>query len=228
MRHLLHPLPGETTLTPDSATRHRLRRVLRLDDGAALTLCDGHGQTQAVRWRQETLTPDGPVIQHPALQPHLHVAPGVLKGERFDWLIEKASELGVDVLTPLLLDHAVVKVADRQEKQARWQVTADSALEQCGRTWRMTVALPQTLDAWLAAQTEPGHFADETGGASWNAIVQEPAPPGWRIALGVEGGWSTRERQVLAARGWTPVSIGPLVLRAETATLAVAAVARAR
>lgn len=226
MRHLLHPLPGDAARVPASpAVRHRLSRVLRLAEGTSLTLCDGLGGTQPVRWADAGFAPTGPVMHHPALQPYFHVAAGVLKGERFEWLVEKASELGVDVLTPLLLDHAVVKVTDRADKQAKWQVIADSALEQCGRTWRMTVALPQTLEEWTRGGG--GYFADETGGPLWSEVVRQPGAHGWRVALGVEGGWSGRERQLLADRNYAPVSLGPLVLRAETATLAVAAVARA-
>ena len=224
MRHLLHPLPGLAATVPaESAVRHRLKRVLRLSDGAPLTLCDGAHQTQDVTWQGDHFAATGPVVSHPAIRPVLEVAAGVIKGERQDFLVEKLAELGVDVLVPLLLDHGVVRVQDRADKQARWQALADSALEQCGRTWRMQVALPTTLDTWLPGP--PTHFADELGGAAWRDVVAEPVAV-LRVALGPEGGWSARERSLLAEHGARGISVGPLVLRAETAGLAVAAIAR--
>ncbi len=225
MRHLLHPLPHELpTIAVDSAVRHRLKRVLRLEDGAPLTLCDGAHRTQPVTWHGDLFAPTGPVQVHEALQPRLHLAAGVLKGERQDWLVEKAAELGVDEFVPLLLDHGVVRVHDRAEKQARWQAIADGALEQCGRTWRMHVVLPATLSEWLPGTSS--HFADEMGGASWRAITAQIDVPVLRVAVGPEGGWSAKERALFHQFKAQGISLGPLVLRAETAGLTVAAIAR--
>lgn len=225
MRHLLHPLPGDLpTLAVDSGVRHRLKRVLRLADGAPLTLCDGAHRTQPVAWHGDHFVPTGVVQTHEALKSSLHLAAGVLKGERQDWLVEKAAELGVDMFVPLLLDHGVVRVHDHAEKQARWQAIADGALEQCGRTWRMQVALPTTLGVWLPG--DPCCFADEIGGTSWRGITAQPGAHLWRVAVGPEGGWSAKERALFLQHGASGISLGPLVLRAETAGLAVAAIAR--
>jgi 16S rRNA (uracil1498-N3)-methyltransferase len=227
VRHLLHPLPGELVhITAETQVRHRLKRVLRLDDGAPLVLCDGAHRTQPVTWHGDRFEPAGPVELHPGLAPELHLAAGVLKGERQDWLVEKAAELGVDVFVPLLLDHGVVRVQDRADKQARWQAIADGALEQCGRTWRMQVALPTTLEAWLPGPQ--AYFADETGGASWQTITAQSRVGALRIAVGPEGGWSAHERNLFSTFKVIGVTIGPLVLRAETAGLTVAAIARSQ
>ncbi len=225
MRHLLHALPDELTeITADSSVRHRLMRVLRLDDGAPLVLCDGAHRTQPVTWHGDRFAAAGPVQLHEPVRPELYLAAGVLKGERQDWLVEKAAELGVDQFVPLLLDHGVVRVHDRAEKQARWQAIADGALEQCGRTWRMHVTLPMTLTQWLPGA--PSFFADETGGASWRAVTGKHTTVPWRVAVGPEGGWSANERALLHHFAATAISLGPLVLRAETAGLTVAAIAR--
>ena len=225
MRHLLHALPGENAhLIADANVRHRLKRVLRLDDGAPLVLCDGDHCTQPVSWHGDRFVPTGAVQVHPGIEPQLHLAAGVLKGERQDWLVEKAAELGVDVFVPLLLDHGVVRALDRTDKRERWQAIADGALEQCGRTWRMQVALPMTLADWLPGP--PVHFADETGGASWKALTAQVRREPWRVAVGPEGGWSQSERTLLQQFSAIAITLGPLVLRAETAGLAVAAIAR--
>ncbi len=225
MRHLLHPLPdNDAEIAVDNAVRHRLKRVLRLDDGAPLLLCDGAFRTQAVTWHGDRFVAVAPALVHASVEPQLHLAAGVLKGERQDWLVEKAAELGVDEFVPLLLDHGVVRVHDRADKQARWQAIADGALEQCGRTWRMRVVLPMTLSEWL-----PGprcYFADETGGASWRGVTATHDVLPWRVAVCPEGGWSAKERTLFGNFQTQAISLGPLVLRAETAGLTVAAIAR--
>ena len=187
-------------------------------------MCDGRSQTQAVVWLGDAFSATAPVLAHGRPLPTLVLGAGLIKGERQDWLIEKASELGVDAFVPLTLDHCVVRLRAATEKQARWQAIADSALEQCGRTWQMAVAPAQTLASWLAAGA--GWFADETGGQPWAGLAAAPRGAPLRVALGPEGGWSSGERALLASAGAQAISVGPLVLRAETAALAVAAIAR--
>lgn len=234
MRHLLLPLPAPLApFFPDANVTHRLRRVLRLQDGDQLRLCDGLGQSVQAGWQQGQLVPMPETALHqPAALRPLTLAVGVLKGERMDWLVEKAAELGVDVLQPLLLQHCVVRLQgrDRTDKQARWQGLADAALEQCGRLHRMQVAEPQTLAQWLAT---PVHqvlwLADERPGAVPAARSPLPAPgAGLAAVIGPEGGLAEAERGQLLARGATPVALSGNVLRAETAALAAAVIATGR
>lgn len=234
MRHLLLPLPAPLApFAPDTNVAHRLRRVLRLQEGDTLRLCDGLGQAVQAVWQQGQLVPKPETaLRLPAGPCAVTLAVGVIKGERMDWLVEKAAELGVDVLQPLLLQHCVVRLQgrDRTDKQARWQGLADAALEQCGRLHRMQVAVPQTLEQWLAT---PVHqvlwLADERPGAVPAAQAPLPSPGGGLAAvIGPEGGLAEAERAQLLVRGATPVALSANVLRAETAALAAAVIAAGR
>lgn len=185
------PRVGSTIALPRDVEQ-RLRRVLRMRDGARLTVSDGAGR------RAETeLLPDGLCLLslapvEPRRRPQLWLAFAPLKGDRGDWLVEKAVEIGVDILVPLRCDHAVAKLdpgrADRQLD--RWQALADAALEQCGRPWRARVAAPIRPAALVEAPATAGvpctwMVADERGGealeraaiAGVSAVTTAPGVP---------------------------------------------------
>lgn len=232
MRQLLVQLPPSLeAFSPPSDTAHRLRRVLRLAEGTELLLCDGRGLTVRAVWAAGQLTPL-PETAHrtPLAERPLLLAVGVLKGERMDWLVEKAAELGVHTLQPLLLQHCVVKLQgrDRNEKQARWQGLADAALEQCGRRQRLEVAVPTSLHEWLAAAPATLWLADERPGSEPLQGVALPSAGPAGLVIGPEGGLSDEERSRLLARGAVAVSLSDAVLRAETAALAGAVIASGR
>lgn len=233
MRQLLVDLPTDLTpFAPPGDTSHRLRRVLRLAEGTELLLCDGQGRTVRAVWAQGLLTPRPDTAVHSQLtQRPLTLAVGVLKGERMDWLVEKAAELGVQTLQPLLLQHCVVKLQgrDRLDKQQRWQGLADAALEQCGRRQRMVVAPPQTLSEWLPLHAPATLWlADEREGAT--SLQTAPLAPagGASLLIGPEGGLSEDERGRLFGHGAVAVALSDAVLRAETAALAGAVIAAGR
>jgi len=248
MRQLLLPevalaaaAPGSTaetrpTIALRRETEQRLRRVLRLRDGARLTICDGRGGRAAAELRA-----DGLVLLEAAAvvapkRPELWLAFAPLKGDRGDWLVEKAVEIGVDVLVPLRCDHAVAKLdpgrADRQVQ--RWQALADAAVEQSGRPWRPRVAAPARVADLLASTQAVGTsctwtVADERGGfalelAADAAIADhdrggEGGVGAVGVVIGPEGGLSTAERALLAAAGVVAITLGDDVLRAETGAL---------
>jgi 16S rRNA (uracil1498-N3)-methyltransferase len=235
MRQLLVELPPDTTSPwPMTAPqRHRLQRVLRLPDGAPLWLTDGRGHRILVRLRGAEFVPQGPVeALSPAPRP-LALACGLLKGERWDWLVEKAVELGATALQPLACDHCVVQVEPRKQtvKVERWQALADGALEQCGRPWACTVATPLSVADWLTVANRGRQtvlWCDEQAGAApLGEVLATVAHRGCVLAVAPEGGWSTRERMALEAAGATAVALSDAVLRAETAALAALAIAAA-
>ena len=225
MIHLLHPLPGATTLAAGVPVRHRLGRVLRLGPGTALVLCDGQGGTQAVTWTGSAFDPAGDIETAPPPAPRIELGVAVLKGPRFDWLIEKATECGAAHITPLHLDHGVVRERGGGERVARWQALADGATEQCGRRYRTLVATPTGLDGWLAGVAEARVLVcdERPGGEELHAAA---ARPGSAVALlvGPEGALSAAERRRVADH--THVTLGPHVLRAETAAIVAVAIVR--
>nr|WP_236599765.1 16S rRNA (uracil(1498)-N(3))-methyltransferase [Ramlibacter alkalitolerans] len=218
---------GARLALPAGAARHV--QVLRLQPGTALTLFDGRGgEYEAVvthMGRSEVRVEVGAhraIECEPALAVHLAV--GMPANERMDWLVEKATELGVASIQPLLAERSVLRLAGEraQKKQAHWQGVAIAACEQCGRNRVPLVHAVQPLQGWLAAadaglvlSLRPGTQAI---GAAAAALTQ------LTLLSGPEGGLAPAEEEAALARGWRAVQLGPRVLRAETAPIAALAV----
>ncbi|HYE39856.1 MAG TPA: 16S rRNA (uracil(1498)-N(3))-methyltransferase [Ramlibacter sp.] len=213
---------GASLALPAGAARHV--QVLRLQPGDALTLFDGRGgeyeATVEHMGRSEVRVRIG---AHHALeceaQPAVHLAVGMPANERMDWLVEKATELGAASIQPLLAERSVLRLAGEraQKKQAHWQGVAIAACEQCGRNRVPTVHAVQPLREWLQGAA-PGLVLSLAPGS-------QPLRPGTgdgavSLLSGPEGGLSPAEEEAAFAAGWQPVTLGPRVLRAETAPLA--------
>lgn len=220
---------AELTLPPD-ATRHV--QVLRLQPGDALVLFNGHGG----EWHAEVtemgrrhvtarLMTHDPVERE--LPGHLCLAVGMPANERFDWLIEKACELGAHEVQPLLCERSVLRVSGEraERKQAHWQSVAIAAAEQSGRTRPLLVQTPLTLPAWLAKGTSPTPPTRQ-----WMLsfhpqslpLATRASDPFEHLTLlsGPEGGLSPAEESLALGHGFEPITLGSRVLRAETAPLA--------
>ena len=219
------PLPlqeGAVIALPPGAARHV--QVLRLQPGEPVTLFDGRGGEWAAQvesmGRQEVAVRVGAhraVEREPRVQVHLAV--GVPANERMDWLVEKAAELGAASLQPLATERSVLRLqGDRaRKKQAHWQAIAVAACEQCGGN-RVPVVHPL---AELADWTPPGGMllrvlSLDAGARPLRAsATDEPV----LLLSGPEGGLSPREQERAQSLGFEPVTLGPRVLRAETAPL---------
>jgi 16S rRNA (uracil1498-N3)-methyltransferase len=226
--HCAEPLSSGATLAlPAGAARHV--QVLRLQPGDALTLFDGRGgEYEAVVEHMGRSEVRVTVGAHRAVECEaplaVHLAVGMPANERMDWLVEKATELGVASIQPLLAERSVLRLAGEraQKKQAHWQGVAIAACEQCGRNRVPTVHPVQPLAAWLAAQRSPGLVLSLRAGTQ--ALAALPPPGELTLLSGPEGGLAPAEEDTALARGWIPVHLGPRVLRAETAPLAALAV----
>jgi 16S rRNA (uracil1498-N3)-methyltransferase len=161
----------------------------------------------------------------------LEIALGMPTNERMDALIEKATELGVAAIQPLQTERSVLRLDGERaaRRVAHWQAVAVGASEQSGRTRVPVVAPVRSVAAWLAAQADDtpcaGRFVMSTGTApplaQAVAVAVGAAPRGRWIALsGPEGGLTGDEEAAAVARGFTRISLGDLVLRADTAPLA--------
>jgi 16S rRNA (uracil1498-N3)-methyltransferase len=222
------PLQGGTGLAlPAGAARHV--QVLRLQPGDALTLFDGRGgEYDAVVEHMGRSEVRVQVQDHRDVECEagvaVHLAVGMPANERMDWLVEKATELGVASIQPLLAERSVLRLTGEraQKKQAHWQGVAIAACEQCGRN-RVPVVHPvQPLASWLAGQAQPGLVLSLRPGTQPLAALAHGAAV--TLLSGPEGGLSPTEENEALLRGWTPVQLGPRVLRAETAPLAALAV----
>ena len=234
--HCAVALAANTTLAlPPGAARHV--QVLRLQPGDALTLFDGSGGEYAATvermGRSEVTVQVGahrPIEREAARA--IHLAPGMPANDRMDWLVEKATELGVASIQPLLTAHGVLRLSgERAEKKvAHWQAIAVSACEQCGRNRVPLIHPMRTLVDWLGALPEMADVAGEAGEARAVLSLAEGTRPAsdlaasastsMRILSGPEGGLSASEEALALGRGFAPLTLGHRVLRAETAALA--------
>ena len=155
------------------------------------------------------------------------LAVGVPANERMDTLVEKATELGVAAIQPLECERSVLRLAGERATRRRehWQAVAAAASEQCGRAVVPPVALPRRVDDWLAALPAQGlrlvlSLADDA--APWPQVAVRAAGPVLALS-GPEGGLTPQEEMAARAAGFRPVSLGPRVLRADTAPLALLA-----
>ena len=228
------PTPLATGLPlslPAGAARHV--QVLRMQPGDVITLFNGEGGefdatvTRMGRSDVEVEVGAHLAVEREASRP-VHLLAGITANERMDWLVEKATELGVASITPLVAERSVLKLkGERAEKKlAHWQGVAVAAAEQCGRNRVPTVHAAVTLNEWLK-KAPPGErwVLSLSEGTQPLAQVLNAAQGCTLVTVlsGPEGGLSPAEESAALAAGFVPVSLGPRVLRAETAPLAVLA-----
>jgi 16S rRNA (uracil1498-N3)-methyltransferase len=222
---------------PATAARHA--QVRRVQPGDALTVFDGSGaewpaEVRAMgRGAQVTvrLGPQAlPDDEAAAALPGLHVALVMPAGDRMDFAIEKATELGAASVQPLTSERSVLRLAGEraEKKREHWQALAVAASEQCGRRRVPTVQPVQALVSFLASPAVaagPRWLLSpraETPLADAARALSSNASSPW-VLSGPEGGFSPAEEAAATAAGWQPVHLGPRVLRADTAPLAVLA-----
>ncbi|HXD39352.1 MAG TPA: 16S rRNA (uracil(1498)-N(3))-methyltransferase [Ramlibacter sp.] len=226
---------GQTIELPAGAARHV--QVLRLQPGARITLFNGAGgEFDALVERMGRIEVRVQITQHRAIEREgrraVHLVVGMPANERMDWLVEKATELGAASIQPVVAERSVLKLkAERAaRKRAHWQSIAAAACEQCGRN-RVPAVFEVTgladwirgLDGGTPAEPNVAHPARlllslETGAQS----VTAAAPGSGAVILlsGPEGGLSDAEEAGALAAGFNRATLGPRVLRAETAPLA--------
>lgn len=215
------------TLTADEA-RH-LREVLRLKPGDEVSVFDGAGKefrarvVQARRESAELELDDEIATARPESPLQITLAVALLKGEKFDLVVQKATELGVKQIVPLITRYADIKLRDESDatkRVARWQRIALEAAKQSGRAVVPEVSLPATLAAVLESTCV---LFSERGG---HGLTQISNPI--TAIIGSEGGWSDEELEQANAAGAQIVTLGGRILRAETAAIVATALLQHR
>lgn len=214
---------------PDAAARHV--QVRRLQPGDPLRLFNGQGGEWAatvlhIGRRGVAVRIDGHDAVERELKWRVSVALGMPANERMDILVEKATELGVHAIVPLLTERSVLRLHGEraQRKRAHWQGIAAAAAEQCGRNRVPQVAAVQTLGDWLAQPTDGARRLLLTPAADATALrVAAVGAEALLTLSGPEGGLSAAEEAAARACGFVATGLGERVLRAETAPLAVLA-----
>lgn len=228
--------PGARIVLDEDEAHHAVQ-VLRLEAGGALTLINGRGaeaSATALSVRKREVVAEVTAVRCQEAPAHrIHLCPAVLKGKAMDLVLQKAVELGAHRIEPILTERCVVQIADPQEHAGRWQRAVVEAMKQSGELWMPQVLAPLPFDE--AVQNLAGTDLELVASLSpearhlrvhWDRYVgRRGHPPGSvRVFIGPEGDFSTRELQSLVQRGCGEWSLGPRVLRAETAVLAALAI----
>jgi 16S rRNA (uracil1498-N3)-methyltransferase len=224
------PLAADTTLVLDGSAGHYLSRVLRLSAGDAITLFNGDGldypavisEIRSQRVQVRITGGNAPANESPL---RITLAQAVCRGERMDYVLQKATELGVFCFQPLTTQRVEVRLdASRQEKRMQhWRGVVTSACEQSGRAAVPEIKPPLALNEWLAAIGFPQSLVlDPLAGDRLSGVPVEAGPVA--VLVGPEGGLTEDELKLVRESGLRAVSLGPRVLRTETAGPAAIAV----
>jgi 16S rRNA (uracil1498-N3)-methyltransferase len=212
---------GEAVLQGEEA-KH-LTRVLRVEVGHQYEISDNNSLYLAeVSEARKELVVFTTIkkLPWPEPEPPVHLLPALFKFDHFEWMLEKATELGVSHVTPVIAERSEKGLERAAEKRIeRWRRIVLEACQQARRPQLPVIALPVDLSDALRFQSERQLFLDEVPGGG--RLVPEPVPT--LILIGPEGGWADHEREEILATQWTRISLGTKILRAETAAIAVLA-----
>jgi 16S rRNA (uracil1498-N3)-methyltransferase len=211
------------------ASAHYISRVLRLTGGAVVQLFDGSGQEYRgelveVGKKQVTveLSEQLPGLPEPGLK--IHLGQGLSRGERMDWAIQKATELGATEITPIVSERCEVRLKDERadKRLAHWRQIAISACEQSGRSVIPTIHPPMPLQDWLAVEAELKLVLHPVA----ESLSTHQRPATLAFLIGPEGGLNDAEIEQARSAGFQPARLGPRVLRTETAPVVALSVAQ--
>ena len=223
---------GESIIQLSSEESHHLARVLRLRTGDEAFASDGCGHEYRCRVavahaQQAQLEIVERLTNEVESSLDLTLGQALAKGEKFDLIVQKATELGVRAIAPLVTANADIKLSDeRAEKRAeRWRRISLEALKQSGGRRLLDIRQPATLGDFIAAIAPNEEAAallvfSERGGAAVSDVLREMGHTQQLIVLvGPEGGWADSELDLLAERGARMITLGPRILRTETAAI---------
>ena len=226
---------GSVITIDHAATLHHIRDVLRLGPGDRILCCDGagaeyvgtitrahpRGLTVAVERRLDASSRRGPMVW---------LAQGLPKAGRFEWIVQKATELGVGRLSPLLTRHSVIRLGAEQgrAKHARWERIAREAARQCRRPAVPVIDPPQPFESFIRSQAHAELVLMPTLAVTAiplsEALKESRGVREALVLIGPEGDFSREEVALAQAHGARPVSLGGLTLRTETAAIAMLAI----
>jgi 16S rRNA (uracil1498-N3)-methyltransferase len=228
------PLARGAELTLPPAGAYHVARVLRMREGASLSVFDGNGH----EYRAEIARVEGDSVVVKLGEPapgaaesplKITLLQGVSRSERMDWTLQKATELGVAAIAPVLTARSVVRLDEKQaqKKQTHWRGIVIAACEQCGRAKVPVVATPVALRDHLAMVRKEGLRLVLSPSAPGSLAGLTSLPTKVELLIGPEGGLEDDELLAAQKAGFTPVRLGPRVLRTETAAVVALTVLQA-
>ena len=219
------PLPLEQTIELEAAARHYIGKVLRMQEKQQVILFNDTGEQVSAHITNSSKKLVSVFVNATLVGPqpsmlHTHLGQVMSRGERMDYAIQKATELGVNEITPLFSSRCEVKLdPQRQTKRiTHWQQIAISACEQSGRIDIPRIHAPQTLDTWIQntlADVKLVLHPHQT-----KALESKIKPSSCALLVGPEGGLTQEEVEHAQTHGYTGLSLGPRILRTETAPIA--------
>ena len=227
--------PGAVQELDADRTRY-LARVLRLRAGDTISVFDGGGSEYRAtlsRITKNAATVNIGDLIETQVESNLrvHLVQGISRGERMDFVVQKATELGVKRITPVLTEYGVVKLDDKRAAKRRehWQKVAASACEQCGRVRLPLVDTPMSLKNWFGSPPEQvdTQLILRPGADKSLCAISAPVTKVC-LLIGPEGGFSDSEYDDAASVGFDAVSLGPRILRTETAATAALAILQSK
>ncbi|MFK7911379.1 MAG: 16S rRNA (uracil(1498)-N(3))-methyltransferase [Akkermansiaceae bacterium] len=217
----------EHTLTLTDEEAHHATRVMRVNEGEKVELFDGEGQsaictvTQATRQSVECKvesTNSQPRDKHP-----ITLCQAIPKGGNMELIVQKAVELGVSEILPLITAHTVARPEALSKKREKWQRIALEACKQCGQNHLPNILTPATFSEWIktdsTADTKLIAALDPQAQHLKKLLEEKPITGSVDLLVGPEGDFSPSEYSLAYGVGYTPISFGDIVLRVETATL---------
>lgn len=214
---------------------HRLKTVMRYQPGDALVLVDAthqqayHGVIEALHKKTVTVNLISRLAEAPIKSPQIIAAVSLIKGPRWEWVLQKLTELGVSQIIPLQPQHSVVAVKQLDAKHSRWQEIIMQAAEQSEQVrlpmLHTPIVLPEFAADVASQQKALKLVASERGGAPLtHELLQQVAWEKIVFAIGPEGGWAAAELDLLRSAGFQSVHFGDTILRSETAAMYLASI----
>lgn len=218
--------PGQLYVLTEDAGQH-VAVVLRMRVGEPLTLFNGANQeffAMITEVQKKRVTVKVESVQDLSRESprKIHLVQAIAKGDRMEWIVQKAVELGMASFRPLLSERSVVKLDKERlhKKCMQWQAIAVAACEQCGRNQVPQILEPLSFDDYLAqSQANLKFILHPEGNKRWRDYSLDSGEID--ILIGPEGGFSTQEFERAKQAGFNPLSLGPRILRTETAGIAV-------
>jgi 16S rRNA (uracil1498-N3)-methyltransferase len=224
------PIGKEISLSKEVS--NHISRVLRLKNGADITLFNGDGSnylaTVAIAGKSVTATIINRSDSNNESPLSIHLGQAISRGERMDFTLQKSVELGVSQITPLISERVQFRYDEKRlkKKMNHWQKIIESACEQSGRAVIPCLNKPLPLSDWLEADSTPGLLF--VPGALMG-LMELPSAPNLRLLIGPEGGLSDAEIKLsLDTKLFTALNLGPRILRTETAALAAISILQAQ
>ena len=218
---------NDSLITLDADESHHLSRVLRLSAGATVFAFDGLGneyqcEVAEVSKKSVSLSIIAPVTDPVESPLDLTLGQAILQNDKFDLIVQKATELGVTRIVPLITEFCEFrKVTGNEQRLLRWRKIALEATKQCGRRILPEIADPQTFtDFCEHPQSSLRLIFSEQGGGKLNSLPEAKAVS---VVIGPKGGWSQSELSIANQNGFTAIYLGNRILKAETAAITATA-----